>query len=94
MMNAWPEYDRIESQLQDAYQSDIQKEKWIDDRAREIIELAPSEPLYFVSGSVNKIIRLAVQSEKCREAYNDFITTIAYDQSEKEWEDNYGWAAQ
>ncbi|MGK3555701.1 hypothetical protein [Klebsiella oxytoca] len=35
-----------------------------------------------------------MQSEKGREAYNDFITAIAYDQAEREWEEQYGWAAE
>lgn len=93
-MNAYYVQDRIDAQQESAYQARIQREQWIDHRAKEITELAPGEPLEFTAGSVSKVLRLAIQSEKCREAYNDFITVIAYDQAEREWEEQYGWAAE
>lgn len=93
-MNAYYVQDRIDAQQESAYQARIQREQWIDNRAKEIIESAPTEPLEFTAGSVSKVLRLAIQSEKSREAYNDFITAIAYDQAEREWEEQYGWAAE
>ncbi|MXF49650.1 host nuclease inhibitor GamL [Raoultella sp. Lac2] len=93
-MNAYYVQDRIDAQQESVYQARIQREQWIKNRAKEIIEIAPTEPLEFTAGSVSKVLRLAIQSEKCREAYNDFITAIAYDQSEREWEEQYGWAAE
>lgn len=93
-MNAYYVQDRIDAQQESAYQARIQREQWIDNRAKEISESAPTEPLEFTAGSVSKVLRLAIQSEKSREAYNDFITAIAYDQAEREWEEQYGWAAE
>ncbi|TXU38437.1 host nuclease inhibitor GamL, partial [Enterobacter roggenkampii] len=43
-MNAYLTYDRIEDRRWVEQQLDDEKEKWIGDRAREIIDMMPKEP--------------------------------------------------
>ncbi|ELH7423823.1 TPA: host nuclease inhibitor GamL [Escherichia coli] len=44
-MNAYRAYDRIEEQRWATQHIVDEKDKWIDDRAKELIELFPKEPL-------------------------------------------------
>ncbi|MGT1791758.1 host nuclease inhibitor GamL, partial [Enterobacter hormaechei subsp. xiangfangensis] len=43
-MNAYLTYDRIEDRRWVEQQLDDEKEKWIDDRAQQIIDMMPKEP--------------------------------------------------
>lgn len=89
-MNAYLTYDRIEERHWAEQQLTDEKEKWIDDRAKEIISTAPDYPAAFVSNSVSGVFRRALYHEKSTEAYNDFISALAYTQAEYEWEHRTG----
>lgn len=85
-MNAYLIHDRIEARRAFEHQAEIEREKWVDDRAKEIIATAPEHPTLFVSNSVNDVFRRALYHEKSTEAYNDFISALAYAQADYEWE--------
>ncbi|WP_227136692.1 host nuclease inhibitor GamL [Kosakonia radicincitans] len=90
-MNAYIACDRIEERRWVDQQLADEKDKWIDDRAKEIIATAPAHPSAFVSNSVPSVFRRALYQEKSSEAYNDFISALAYTQAEYEWEHRSGY---
>ena len=91
-MNAYLTYDRIEDRRWVEQQLDDEKEKWIDDRAQQIIDMMPKEP----SGLFHFTIPIAsspyegLRSDEAGEAYNDFISAVAYAQAEYDWEHRTG----
>ncbi|EMM8460505.1 host nuclease inhibitor GamL [Citrobacter freundii] len=89
-MNAYRAYDRIEDGRWVEQQLIEEKEKWIDGRAKEIIAVAPDKPMQFASWSVNSKLRLALGHEKSIEAYNDYISAVAYAQAEYDWDHRTG----
>ncbi|EPF0315234.1 host nuclease inhibitor GamL [Enterobacter chuandaensis] len=91
-MNAYYAQDRIEAQRDFAHQAAIQREQWIDDRAQEIIDLMPKEPsgLFHFSVPIDSSPYEGLRSDKAGEAYNDFISAVAYAQAEYDWEHRTG----
>ena len=91
-MNAYLTYDRIEDRRWVEKQLDDEKEKWIDDRAREIIDMMPKEPfgLFRFSVPMDKSPYEGLRSDSAGEAYNDFISAVAYAQAEYDWDHRTG----
>ncbi|MNE15241.1 hypothetical protein D3C80_1081470 [compost metagenome] len=85
-MNAYRAYDRIDDGRWVQQQIADEKDKWIDDRAKELIEMFPKEPGMNRSLFLPDEACYALQSEEAQEAYNIFISTCAYARAEKEWE--------
>lgn len=85
-MNAFLTYDRIEDRRGVEQQLTEYKEKWIDDRAKELIAMFPAKPLQMSSLFLPKEAQLALVGDKAEEAYNDYISACAYARAEEEWE--------
>ncbi|MDU2939996.1 MAG: host nuclease inhibitor GamL [Enterobacteriaceae bacterium] len=85
-MNAYRAYDRIEDRRWVEQQLTDEKEKWIDDRAKEIIDMFPKSPRLNHSLFLSDEACLALMGDKAQEAYNDFISTCAYARAEEEWQ--------
>lgn len=85
-MNAYRALDRIEAQKEFAHQAAIKRDQWIDQRAQEIIEMFPKEPLLNRSLFLPQDACYALMGDKAQEAYNDFISACAYARAEKEWQ--------
>lgn len=84
-MSAFLTYDRIEDRRWVEQQLTEDKEKWIDDRAKELIAMFPSKPLQMSSLFLPKEAQLALVGDKAEEAYNDYISACAYARAEEEW---------
>lgn len=91
-MNAYLTYDRIEDRRWVEQQLTDEKEKWIDDRAQQIIDMMPKEPsgLFHFSVPIDSSPYEGLRSDKAGEAYNDFISAVAYAQAEYDWEHRTG----
>jgi len=91
-MNAFLIYDRIEDSRWVEQQLTDEKEKWIDDRAKEIVALFPKTPAQLVTFSIppeNKPYA-GLSHDNATEAYNDFVSAVAYAQADYEWEHRTG----
>lgn len=84
-MNAFLTYDRIEDRRWVEQQLTEDKEKWINDRAKELIAMFPAKPLQMSSLFLPKEAQLALVGDKAEEAYNDYISACAYARAEEEW---------
>ncbi|MFE1281603.1 host nuclease inhibitor GamL [Klebsiella aerogenes] len=84
-MSAFLTYDRIEDRHWVEQQLTEDKEKWIDDRAKELIAMFPAKPLQMSSLFLPKEAQLALIGDKAEEAYNDYISACAYARAEEEW---------
>ena len=91
-MNAYLTYDLIEDRRWVEQQLTDEKEKWIDDRAQQIIDMMPKEPsgLFHFSVPIDSSPYEGLRSDKGGEAYNDFISAVAYAQAEHDWEHRTG----
>ncbi|AYQ11311.1 MULTISPECIES: host nuclease inhibitor GamL [Enterobacteriaceae] len=91
-MNAYLTYDRIEDRRWAEQQITDEKEKWIDDRAQKIIDMMPKEPsgLFHFTIPIDSSPYEGLRSDKAGEAYNDFISVVAYAQAEYDWEHRTG----
>lgn len=69
-----------------------EKQKWIDDRAQEIIDALPKEPsgLFRFSVPMDKSPYEGLRSDAAGEAYNDLISAVAYAQAEYDWDHRTG----
>ena len=85
-MNAFLTYDRIEDRRWVEQQLTEDKERWINDRAKELIAMFPAKPLQMSSLFLPKEAQLALVGDKAEEAYNDYISACAYSRAEEEWE--------
>ncbi|MGM8451223.1 host nuclease inhibitor GamL [Enterobacter bugandensis] len=85
-MNAYYAQDRIEAQRDFAHQAAIQREQWIDNRAKELIAMFPKNPLHMSSLFLPEEAQLALVGDKAEEAYNDYISNLCYLRAEEEWE--------
>lgn len=85
-MNAYYAQDRIEAQRDFAHQAAIQREQWIDNRAKELIAIFPKKPLHMSSLFLPEEAQLALVGDKAEEAYNDYISNLCYLRAEEEWE--------
>lgn len=84
-MSAFLTYDRIEDRRWVEQQLTEEKQKWIDDRAKELIAMFPAKPLQMSSLFLPKEAQLALIGDKAEEAYNDYISACAYARAEEEW---------
>ncbi|WP_411966427.1 host nuclease inhibitor GamL [Klebsiella pneumoniae] len=68
------------------------QQKWIDDRAQEIIDSLPKEPsgLFRFSVPMDKSPYEGLRSDAAGEAYNDLISAVAYAQAEYDWDHRTG----
>ncbi|KFC98092.1 host nuclease inhibitor GamL [Leclercia adecarboxylata] len=91
-MAAYRAYDHIEDRRWVEQQLTDEKEKWIDDRAQEIIALLPDNPtgLFLFSVPIDSSPYEGLRSDKAGEAYNDFVSAVAYTQAEHDWEHRTG----
>ncbi|HCJ6653665.1 TPA: host nuclease inhibitor GamL [Klebsiella oxytoca] len=91
-MNAYLTYDRIEDRRWVEQQLTDEKEKWIDDRAQQIIDMMPKEPsgLFRFSVPMDKSPYEGLRSDAAGEIYNDLRTAIAYAQAEYDWDHRNG----
>ena len=91
-MAAYRAYDHIEDRRWVEQQLTDEKEKWIDDRAQEIISLLPDNPtgLFLFSVPIDSSPYEGLRSDKAGEAYNDFVSEVAYAQAEHDWEHRTG----
>lgn len=91
-MNAYLTYDRIEARRAFEHQADIERDKWIDDRVKEIIALFPQTPGQLVTFSIPASSKpyAGLSHDTATEAYNDFVTAVAYAQADYEWEHRTG----
>lgn len=84
-MAAYRAYDHIEDRRWVEQQLTEDKEKWIDNRAQEIINMFPNSPRLNHSLFLSDEACFALMGDKAQEAYNDFICTCAYARAEEEW---------
>ncbi|MCL3028924.1 host nuclease inhibitor GamL, partial [Klebsiella pneumoniae] len=79
-MNAYRAYDAIEERKWAEQSLTEEKQKWIDDRAQEIIDSLPKEPsgLFRFSVPMDKSPYEGLRSDAAGEAYNDLISAVAY----------------
>ena len=77
-MNAYRAYDVIEERKWAEQTLSEEKEKWIEDRAQEIIDALPKEPsgLFRFSVPMDKSPYEGLSSDAAGEAYNDLISCI------------------
>lgn len=91
-MNAYRAYDAIEERKWTEQSLTEEKQKWIDDRAQEIISALPSEPiqLFYLSLQAGPHPYEGLRSDKAGETYSDFISAVAYSQAEYDWDHRTG----
>lgn len=91
-MNAFLTQDRIEARRSFDHQAEIEREKWVDDRASEIIALFPKTPAQLVTFSIPPANKpyAGLSHDNASETYNDFVTAVAYAQADYEWEHRTG----
>ena len=84
-MNAYLTYGLIEDRRLVEQQLTDEKEKWIDD-------MMPKEPsgLFHFTVPIDSSPYEGLRSDKAGEAYNDFISAVAYAQAEYDWEHRTG----
>jgi len=85
--------ERIQHQQDALYQASVERDAWIDKRANELLVEYPAEPFNLASRTLSKNVTMSFFGSKAKAAYEDFIHALAWAQAEKEWEDQYGWAA-
>ena len=91
-MSAYLTFDRIEDRRWVEQQLREKRDKWIDDRAKEIIALFPTNPAALVALSIpaDKKPYAGLSSDSAIEAYNDFVSAVAYAQASHEWDHRTG----
>lgn len=91
-MNAYRAYDVIEERKWAEQTLSEEKEKWIDDRAQEIIDALPKEPsgLFRFSVPMDKSPYEGLRSDAVGEAYNNLISAVAYARAEYDWDHRTG----
>jgi hypothetical protein len=91
-MNAYLTYDRIEDRRWVEQQLTDEKERWVDDRAKAILSTMPKDQiqLFYLSLQTGPLPYEGLRSDKAGEAYNDFISAVAYAQAEYDWEHRTG----
>lgn len=86
-MNAYRAYDVIEERKWAEQLLTEEKEKWIEDRAKEVFDSLPEDPYAALrqSASSRAFPYEGLRSDKAVEVYNDLRTAIAYAQAEYDW---------
>ncbi|HBW2982868.1 TPA: host nuclease inhibitor GamL [Klebsiella pneumoniae] len=91
-MNAYRAYDAIEERKCAEQLLTEEKEKWIEDRAKEVFDSLPEDPYAALrqSASSRAFPYEGLRSDKAVEVYNDLRTAIAYAQAEYDWDHRTG----
>lgn len=91
-MAAYRAYDHIEDRRWVEQQLTDEKEDWIDKRAKEVIALFPKEPSSLVLFTIptGSKPHEGLRHDSATEAYNDFVSAVAYAQAEHDWEHRTG----
>ena len=91
-MNAYRAYEVIEERKWAEQTLDEEKEKWIEDRAKEVFDSLPEDPYAALrqSASSRAFPYEGLRSDKAVEVYNDLRTAIAYAQTEYDWDHRTG----
>ncbi|MFW7910946.1 host nuclease inhibitor GamL [Klebsiella pneumoniae] len=91
-MNAYRAYDVIEERKWAEQLLTEEKEKWIEDRAKEVFDSLPEDPYAALrqSASSRAFPYEGLRSDKAVEAYNDLISAVAYAQAEYDWDHRTG----
>ncbi len=79
-MNAYRAYDVIEERKWAEQTLTEEKQKWIEDRAKEVFDSLPEDPYAALRQSVSSksFPYEGLRSDKAGEVYNDLRTAIAY----------------
>jgi hypothetical protein len=90
-MNAYRAYDVIEERKWAEQTLTEEKQKWIDDRAQEIIDACRRavRPVPLLC-PMDKSPYEGLRSDAAGEAYNDLISAVAYAQAEYDWDHRTG----
>ncbi|MDV5431877.1 host nuclease inhibitor GamL [Klebsiella quasipneumoniae] len=91
-MNAYRAYDVIEERKWAEQLLTEEKEKWIEDRAKEVFDSLPEDPYAALrqSASSRAFPYEGLRSDKAVEVYNDLRTAISYAQAEYDWDHRTG----
>ncbi|STV12652.1 Uncharacterised protein [Klebsiella pneumoniae subsp. ozaenae] len=91
-MNAYRAYDVIEERKWAEQTLTEEKQKWIEDRAKEVFASLPEDPYAALRQSVSSraFPYEGLRSDKAGEVYNDLRTAIAYAQAEYDWDHRTG----
>ncbi|HCQ8451272.1 TPA: host nuclease inhibitor GamL [Klebsiella oxytoca] len=91
-MNAYRAYDVIEERKWAEQTLTEEKQKWVDDRAQEIINATPGDllQLFYLSFQTGSLPYEGLRSDAAGEIYNDLRTAIAYAQAEYDWDHRTG----
>lgn len=91
-MNAYRAYDVIEERKWAEQTLSEEKEKWIEDRAKEVFDSLPEDPYAALRQSVSSkaFPYEGLRSDKAGEVYNDLRTAIAYARAEYDWDHRTG----
>lgn len=91
-MNAHRAYDVIEERKWAEQTLSEEKEKWIEDRAKEVFDSLPEDPYAALRQSVSSksFPYEGLRSDAAGEAYNDLISAVAYAQAEYDWDHRTG----
>lgn len=91
-MNAYRAYDVIEERKWAEQSLTEEKQKWVDDRAQEIINTMPGDllQLFYLSLQAGPQPYEGLRSDAAGEIYNDLRTAIAYAQAEYDWDHRTG----
>lgn len=93
-MNAYVMQDLIEQQRWQEHQEKIQKEDWINSRGDELLREYPDNAYQFANCNLPTEISSGLYTSKGHEAYIEFITALAWQRAEIEWEEKFGWLVQ
>lgn len=84
-MNAYAMYDRADEARWVAQQLRDERDAWIDRRAQELIAMFPADPMHMCSLLLPQEAQFALLSDQATEAYNQYISDIAYARAAQEW---------
>ena len=91
-MNAYRAYDAIEERKWAEQSLTEEKQKWIDDRAKEVFDSLPEDPYRALRhfAPLDNFPYEGLRSDKAGDVYNDLRTAIAYAQAEYDWDNRTG----
>ncbi|SSG14095.1 Uncharacterised protein [Klebsiella quasipneumoniae] len=91
-MNAYRAYDVIEERKWAEQLLTEEKEKWIDERAKEVFDSLPEDPYRALRhyAPLDNFPYEGLRSDKAGDVYNDLRTAIAYAQAEYDWDHRTG----
>lgn len=91
-MNAYRAYDVIEERKWAEQSLTEEKQKWIDERAKEVFDSLPEDPYRALRHytPLDNFPYEGLRSDKAGDVYNDLRTAIAYAQAEYDWDHRTG----